>query len=83
MRLFDIPQSDGQTSALAELAPASSGESRLGYTSIWRLGGSDDALMVCLYDGSGTYYQARLHPAPTICSAHDDNGLTQAWCDWK
>ena len=81
MRLFDGPPGEELKQAPADLAPDQTVERRGGYTNTWRFTGSGDLLMVCTYNGSGTYYRARVHPLPSVCTLRDDNGLRQAWCD--
>ena len=78
MRLFDVPPGNDPAT---ELAPSLTFEHRDVFTLTWHIGGDDDLLMLCLYDGSGTYYRARLRPPPADCILRDDNGLTQALCE--
>lgn len=80
MRLFDAQPG---SNAAKELAPA--GEVRQGdsYAMTWNLTGNEALVMVCLYDGSGTYYEAWPNPLPTSCALRDDNGLTLAWCEQR
>jgi hypothetical protein len=78
MRLFDAPPGEHPS---AELMPSLTVEHRDAFTLNWHISGDDDVLMLCLYDGSGTYYRARFHPPPVSCILRDDNGLTQAWCE--
>jgi hypothetical protein len=81
MRLFDGPPGEELKSAPAELAPDRTTERRGGLTSTWRFAGEEDLLVVCIYDGSGTYYRAGPHPLPEKCTVRDDNGLSLAWCE--
>ena len=78
MRLFDTTRSQG---AAKELAPGQTIGNGDGSTSTWRFSGNENLLMMCSYNGSGTYYVARPDPAPTLCVTHEDNGLTRAWCE--
>jgi hypothetical protein len=78
MRLFDAI-ADGK--APVELAPDSTHENWGVSTEVWRLTGGEPLLIVCVYDGSGTYYRTLPDPAPTRCISHNDNGLLQAWCE--
>ncbi len=77
MRLFDVPP--GRDTP-AELLPAPASVHPNGFTLNWQPTGTGDVQMLCLYDGSATYYQARLHPPPANCVLQSANGLTQAWC---
>jgi hypothetical protein len=82
MRLFDGPPGEELKSSPAELAPDTTKVERgRGFTSTWRFAGSENLLMVCTFDGSRTYYRARVSPIPKTCTLHDDGGLVQAWCD--
>jgi hypothetical protein len=81
MRLFDGPPGEELKVAPAELAPDQTLRQRDGFTSSWRFAGNEDLLMVCRYNGAGTYYRTRLQKPPTGCSMRDDNGLRQAWCE--
>jgi hypothetical protein len=81
MRLFDGPPGEERKQAPADLAPDQTVERPGGYTSTWQFGGTGDLLMVCTYNGSGTYYRALLHPLPTRCTFQDDNHLRQGWCE--
>jgi hypothetical protein len=81
MRLFDGAPGEELKAYPAELAPDSSVERNRGLTSTWRFAGKQNLLMVCTYDGSGTYYRARVSPIPKTCTLQDDGGLVQAWCD--
>jgi hypothetical protein len=78
MQLFAAPPG---REAPAELAPGQTIERSDSLTLTWHLAGNEDLLMICLYDGSGTYYRARPRPVPTSCTMRNDNGLTQAWCE--
>jgi hypothetical protein len=78
MRLFGIgPGNDPHK----ELAPDDKIERGDGSTSVWRFTADQDLLMVCLYDGSGSYYFAYRQTAPGRCVMDDSNGLTRAWCE--
>lgn len=81
MRLFDLPPAEQANDPATEVVPRSRIEAADGYTSTWRFTGNDDLLVVCTYNGSGTYYRARLHPPPARCTVQDTYGLRQAWCD--
>jgi hypothetical protein len=81
MRLFDGPPGEELKPSPAELAPDATTGGRAGFTSTWRFAGTEDLLLVCLYNGSGTYFRARPKPLPTGCTLRNSNGLTQAWCD--
>ena len=81
-RLLKNPHAYGASNT-AEFAPDNTIEQRNGFTSTWRFGGNGDLSMVCLYDGSATFYRARLHPLPAGCTARNDDGLTQAWCETR
>jgi hypothetical protein len=78
MRLFDGRPDNGTRK---EFTPDSTIERRDGVTLVWRFTLDEDLLMVCIYDGSGTYYYARRQAPPGRCVLDDDNGLTRAWCD--
>lgn len=78
MRLFDAPPGEDSPT---ELEPGQSVARRDGFTLTWHLKGDEDLLIVCLYDGSGTYYRARPRPMPARCTLRNDNGLTWAWCE--
>ena len=78
MRLFDVPSGE----AAKELPPGAIVKQRDGFTLSWNLTGSDSPLMICYYNGSGTYYLARVGPTPSRCTMRDDNGLRQAWCEF-
>jgi hypothetical protein len=78
MRLFD--GSPDQTKQ-REYAPDDTIETRDGLLLVWRFRLPENFLMVCLYNGSGTYYVARRQAPAGRCIMNDDNGLTQAWCD--
>jgi hypothetical protein len=80
MRLFDGLEGEELKTAPAELAPDSSHENRGGFTSIWKFDGTGNLLLVCTYNGSGTYYRALTRQPPTRCISQSENGLTQAWC---
>jgi hypothetical protein len=80
MRLFDLPPIGNLKTMPAELVHGGTIESHDGFTSTWPLVAGVNPLMVCLYNGSGTYYRARPSPAPSDCTMRHDNGLTQAWC---
>jgi len=78
MRLFDgHPGNDVRE----EFAPDDKIERRDGFTSVWRFTADQDLLMVCLYDGSGSYYFAYRQAPPARCVMDDNNGLTRAWCE--
>jgi len=81
MKLFDGPPGEELKAVPADLAPDRTRERSGGFTSAWRFAGNEDLLMVCTYDGSGTYYRARPSPLPSRCTLRNENGLTQAWCD--
>jgi hypothetical protein len=81
MKLFDGPPGVEASSAPTERAPDTTARRPDGFISTWRFAGHEDLLMVCLYDGSGTYYRARLSPPTTTCTMRNDNGLTRAWCE--
>jgi hypothetical protein len=81
MRLFDGPPGEELKDAPTELAPDRTLRQRDRFTSSWRFAGDESLLMVCRYNGSGTYYRARFPKLPTSCSIRDDNGLRQAWCE--
>jgi hypothetical protein len=76
--LFNLPPSENTPT---ELPPAPAVVRWDGFTLIWRPTGADNVQMLCLYDGSATYYGARRHPPPTTCSLQNDNGLAQGWCE--
>jgi hypothetical protein len=78
MRLFNNPVGDGAT---AELAPANIIQDRDDFLATWRFAGGEELLMLCVYNGSGTYYYARPRPLPPRCTMRNDIGLTQAWCE--
>jgi hypothetical protein len=79
MRLFNTSPNNA---AAKELRPKQTVENGESYTSTWQFAGDEHLLMLCLYNGSGTYYAARPDPPPTLCVTHDDaNGLTQSWCE--
>ena len=78
LQLFQLPP--GENTA-AELPPASTAVRRDGFTLTWHLAGAGDVQMLCLYDGSATYYRARLQPPPTACTLQNNNGLAQGWCE--
>lgn len=78
MQLFDAPPGKDEPT---ELAPAQTVERRDGFSLTWHFAGDEAPLMVCLYDGSGTYYRARPQQLPASCTMRNDNGLTQAWCE--
>jgi hypothetical protein len=78
MRVFD---SRPGGAAQSERAPDSTIQRRDGTTSIWRLTLTGDLLMVCIYDGAGTYYYARAEAQSERCVLDNDNGLTRAWCE--
>jgi hypothetical protein len=81
MRLFDgLPGEELKTSP-AELAPDSTTAHRGGFTSTWTFAGNETLLMVCVYNGSGTYYYASPGPLTRSCVAERSHGLTQAWCE--
>jgi len=81
MRLFDGPPGEELKTSPAELAPDSTRLTRGGFDSTWRFAGDEDLLMVCIYNGSGTYYRARPRPLPRACFLRKDNEVTRAWCD--
>jgi hypothetical protein len=85
MRLFDTAPYNavGPNNAVGnEVRPEHHAEDRDSVTSTWHFAGGEHLLMVCLYNGSGTYYVARPNPPPALCVTHDDaNGLTRAWCE--
>jgi hypothetical protein len=78
MRLFEGRPSDD---ARKEFAPDDKIERRDGLTSVWRFTLDEDLLMVCIYNGSGSYYYARRQAPPGRCVMDDNNGLTRAWCE--
>jgi hypothetical protein len=78
MRLFDAQK---DKDAPAELAPSGAVELHDRFRLTWQFTGSENLLIVCLYDGSGTYYRARPQPLPEHCTMSNDNGPTQAWCE--
>jgi hypothetical protein len=63
-----------------EFAPDNTVERRDGVTLVWRFTLNQDLLMVCVYNGSGTYYYTQRQAPPGLCVMDDDNGLTRAWC---
>jgi hypothetical protein len=77
MQLYDVPPG----AAPIALAPDHVVEFQDTVIEIWRSGGGEHLLMVCDYNGSRTLYQARLAQSPARCILHNDNGLTQAWCE--
>ena len=78
MRLFDVAPGATPTGR----PPDNVAHNHDVVTETWRVLGHEPLLMmVCLYNGAGTYYQARLSPPPARCVLHDDNGLTMAWCE--
>jgi hypothetical protein len=81
MKLYEGAPGEELKSAPAQLAPDNSSERPGGYTAVWRFGGIRDLLIVCTYDGSGTYYRAQPSPVPASCTVRDDKGLIQAWCE--
>jgi hypothetical protein len=78
MQLFNLPPNKGTA---AELVPAPATVRHDGFTLSWHLSGTGDVQMLCVYNGSGTYYGARLHPPPTACTLQNDGGLAQGWCE--
>lgn len=78
MQLFDAPP---ERSSMRELVPDLTNRSGDSYTMTWHLAGVASPLMICRYNGSGTYYRARPSPVPTTCVLRDDDGLKQGWCD--
>ena len=78
MRLFNSSPSRDQP---VELTPGVTAERRDAVTLTWHPAGIDDLVMVCLYNGSGTYYRAHPRSLPASCTMRNDNGLTQAWCE--
>lgn len=78
MQLFDMPPNRGTPT---KLLPAPASMRWDGFTLSWHLTGTDDVERLCLYNGSGTYYRARLHPPPTACMLQNDDGLAQGWCE--
>jgi hypothetical protein len=77
MRLYDAPPG----AAPKPLAPDDAVEFHDTVTETWRLSGGEHLLIVCDYNGSGTYYRARLGRPPARCVQHNDAGLTLAWCE--
>lgn len=78
MRLFDGHPGN---EARKEFAPDDKIERRDGSTSVWRFIADQDLLVVCLYDGSGSYYFAYHQSPPGRCVMDDNNGLIRAWCE--
>jgi hypothetical protein len=78
LQLFNLPPGENRP---AELPPAPAAVRQDGFTLTWHLAGSGDVQMLCLYDGSATYYRARLHPPPATCTLQNNNGLAQGWCE--
>jgi hypothetical protein len=81
LRLFEVPINEEAKSALARLAPGETHSDPGGFTSSWRFARAEELMMVCDYNGAGTYYLARLPPAPRICVMERQDGLTRAWCE--
>ncbi len=81
LQLFEAPATEASKTAPTERLPNESVERSDGYTLNWEFSGNEDLLMVCIYNGSATYYVAPLRPAPKICTMRNDNGLTQVWCE--
>jgi hypothetical protein len=81
MRLFDGPPGEGGAQPAAEFAPDQAVMRTGGYFESWSFSEGRSPVMICLYDGSGTYYRARPDPPPTSCSLRNDDGLTLAWCE--
>ena len=81
MRLFDVAAARQNNEAPAEVHPERTVEGPDSFISTWRFTGNEDLVMICTYNGSGTYYRARLRALPSDCTIRDDNGLRQAWCD--
>jgi hypothetical protein len=78
LQLINLPPAD---TTPTELLPAPDSVRRDGFTLTWHPTGAGDVQMLCLYDGSATYYRARFHPPPTTCTLQNDNGLAQGWCE--
>jgi hypothetical protein len=78
LRLFNLPPGQKTPGELPSAPPA---EHRNGFTLTWHMTGTGDVQMLCLYDGSATYYRVQLHPPPTTCTLQNDNGLARAWCE--
>jgi hypothetical protein len=78
MKLFDGRQGKNPP---PEFAPDNKVERSDGITLVWRFTLNQDLLMVCIYNGSGTYYYAHRKAPPGFCVMDDDNGLTRAWCE--
>jgi hypothetical protein len=78
MQLFDAAHGKA---APKELAPNQMIEQHNGFTLTWLLAGTEDLTIVCLYNGSATYYMAHPRPAPALCTMRNDNGLTQGSCE--
>jgi hypothetical protein len=81
MRLFDIAPARQSNGTATEVRPERTIEGSDSFISTWHFAGNEDLEMICTYNGSGTYYRARLSAMPTGCTTRDVNGLRQAWCD--
>jgi hypothetical protein len=81
MGLFTLPPDNDSQIPLLEREPDSTTPRPDGYIATWHFANPADLLMICVYDGSATYYQARPRPPPTSCTTVSDNGLTLAWCE--
>jgi hypothetical protein len=80
MRLFDVTPARQTNGAATEVHPERTVEGPDSFISTWHFAGSEDLEMICTYNGSGTYYRARLPASPSDCTIRDDNGLRLAWC---
>jgi hypothetical protein len=78
MQVFDLPPNKGNPT---ELLPAPATVRHDAFTLNWRPTSTDDMQIACLYNGSGTTYQARLHPPPTACTLQNYDGRAQGWCE--
>jgi hypothetical protein len=81
MRLFNVPLDATSKTPPAELLPDRTVEHGDVAISTWRFAGNENLLMVCSYNGSGTYYVSRVRPPPTSCAMLDTDGLRRAWCE--
>jgi hypothetical protein len=81
MRLFDGQPGEELKTSPAELAPVNTTGHRGGFTSTWTFAGNENLLMVCVYNGSRTYYFGSPGPLTRSCIMERTYGLTQAWCE--